>query len=361
MKSFKHLDHTTKALGVAGLAGVMMVSGCCTKSYKTASYKQRNVSYASAAPAESYSASEQVQTPTPTGRTEETKNMVVPLYQENLNVGKREVESGSVRLRKIVKTETVNQPVELRREELVIDRDNGNANGEKVLAQPFQEQETVIRLKREEPVIEKQTVPAGQVTVQTRTTQEQRNIQAQVRREDIDVDRHGAQNVIIGQNVHRSVRVQDSTGAGETSTGTSAGFEANVISDPAQLTTTTDASTLNGKQVRLNRCKVNRIVGEKLIVLDADNGQQIYVISNGGDLAKFHQGDKVMIKGTVKAGNASEAGLSGEAAQELSNRPLYIQADRIHMSGEGHDKDNDQSSSPNSNENQNQNTNENQK
>src|SRR3954465_11927925 len=80
MNSFKHLDRTTKTLGVAGLAGVMMVSGCCTNSYKTASYK--NTSYASAAPAESYSATttESAQTPTPTGRIEESnaKNMVVP-------------------------------------------------------------------------------------------------------------------------------------------------------------------------------------------------------------------------------------------------------------------------------------------
>jgi hypothetical protein len=38
MNSFKDLDRS-KVLAVAGLAGVMMVSGCCTKSYQTASYK----------------------------------------------------------------------------------------------------------------------------------------------------------------------------------------------------------------------------------------------------------------------------------------------------------------------------------
>ena len=356
MKSFKHLDRTTKAMGIAGLAGAMMVSGCCTKSYKTASYRQRNVSYASAAPAETYS--EQV--PTPTGRTEEAKSMVVPLYQENVNVGKREVDSGAVRLKKVVKTETVNQPIELRHEELVIDRDNGKAAGEQILAQPFQEQETVIRLKREEPVIEKQTVPAGEVVVQTRTAEEQRNIQAQVRREDIDVDKNGAQNVIIGQNVGRSVRIENS-GAGETPTGTSAGFEANVITDPAQLTTSANASAMNGREVRLARCKVNRIVGNRLIVLDAQNGQQIYVVSNGADLSKFHQGDQVTIKGTVKAGNASQAGLSGEAAQELSDRPLYIEANRIHISGQGQEQNQNSNYDQNQNQNQNQEPNENQK
>jgi len=313
----------------------MMVSGCCTKSYKTASYKQRNVSYASAEPAGSYS-TEQVQTPTPTGRTEEgSRNMVVPLYQENLNVGKREVDSGTVKLRKVVKTETVNQPIELRHEELVIDRDNGTGkNGEQILAQPFQEQETVIRLKREEPVIEKQTAQAGEVVIQTRTAQEQRNVQAEVRREDIDIDRHGAKNVIISQNLHRSVRAEESSGAGETSSGqtsgTGAGVQADVITDPGQLSA--DVSTFSGKQVRFAQCKVDRVIGERLIVLKANNGQKIYVVSNETN-ANCKQGDMVTITGTVDA-NASEAGLSGEASQELSNRPFYIKAQSVQISNQ---------------------------
>lgn len=336
MNSFKHLDRTTKTLGVAGLAGVMMVSGCCTKSYKTASYK--NTSYASAAPAESYSATttESAQTPTPTGRIEESnaKNMVVPLYQENLNVGKREVESGTVKLRKVVKTETVNQPIELRHEELVIDRESGAAKGgEQVLAQPFQEQETVIRLKREEPVIEKQTSQSGQIVVQTRTAQEQRNIQAEVRREDIDIDRHGAKNVIIGENVHRS---ETSSGAGETSsgqtTGTGAGVESNVITDPAQLSGSANVSSLSGREARLSNCKVHRVMGDRLIVLKTDNGQNIYVVANEKN-ENLKEGDKVTINGTVKT-NPTEAGLSGEAAQELSNRPCYIQAQQIQVSNQ---------------------------
>jgi len=344
MKSFKHLDCTTKALGVAGLAGVVMLSGCCTKSYKSASYKHSSSSYASAAPEGNYSAATtaqaQAQTPTPTGRTEENaKNMVVPLYQENVNVGKREVDSGTVRLRKVVKTETVNQPIELRREELVIERENGAAKGgEQVLAQPFQEQETVIRLKREEPVIEKQTVPAGAVTVQTRTTQEQRNIQAEVRREDIDIDKHGAQNVTIGQNVQGSARVENS-GAGETATGKGAGSEANMITSPDQITPE-NAASYNGWRVRFSNAKVDQVIGDRLIVLNANNGQKVYVVSNEGENLKCKKGDTVMVTGTVKAGSATDAGLSGEAAQELSNRQVYIQAQNVQIGGnEGQNQD----------------------
>ena len=46
----------------------------------------------------------------------------VKLTEEQVKVGKREVTAGGVRLRKFIRTETVNQPVELRREELVIER-----------------------------------------------------------------------------------------------------------------------------------------------------------------------------------------------------------------------------------------------
>src|SRR5687767_5544246 len=46
----------------------------------------------------------------------------VTLREEELKVGKRQVEYGGVRLKKIVRTERVNQPVELQREEVVIER-----------------------------------------------------------------------------------------------------------------------------------------------------------------------------------------------------------------------------------------------
>src|ERR1051325_6031887 len=210
MNSLRYVYRAT-SVSVAAVAGLALAAGCCTKSYKTASYHGSSAAYAStteqAAPA-----------PTPTGRVE-ANNMVVPLYEEKINVGKREVESGSVRLRKVVKTETVNQPIELRHEELVIDRESGaSAQGNKVLDQPFQGGETVIRLKSEVPVVEKQTAQTGQVVVQTRSSSIQTNIQGEIRREDIDIDRKG-ENVIIGQNVQGSAQPGAAVGAAETSTG----------------------------------------------------------------------------------------------------------------------------------------------
>jgi len=326
-------------VGVAAIAGLALASGCCTRSYKTASYRTHHQAYASAPVRESYETREQA--PPPTGRVEaNANNMVVPLFEEKVNVGKREVESGSVRLRKVVKTETINQPIELRHEELVIDRENGTARGgNQVLAQPFQEQETVIRLKSEVPVIEKQTTPIGEVVVQTRSAAQQTNIQAEVRREDIDIAKQGnTQNVIIGQNVHASVHVSDASGGAETTSGQTSGAEASVqagavITDPATLSTSSDASQWAGKQVQFSGLKVRRVIGDRIVVLDSGNNQPLCVYNKEG-AASFNAGDLVNVTGYIKSSSESrpDSSLNGEAARQLSSRPFYIEADKVEVS-----------------------------
>src|SRR4051794_20095081 len=62
-------------------------------------------------------ASEQ-QAPSNTPATSDSGTTVVPLYEESIKVGKREVDGGTVRVRKVVTTETVNQPVQTRREQV---------------------------------------------------------------------------------------------------------------------------------------------------------------------------------------------------------------------------------------------------
>jgi Domain of unknown function (DUF2382) len=55
-------------------------------------------------------------------RVERGEAVRVPISEEQVKVGTREVEAGAVRLRKVVHTEVVNQPVELRREEVIVER-----------------------------------------------------------------------------------------------------------------------------------------------------------------------------------------------------------------------------------------------
>jgi uncharacterized protein (TIGR02271 family) len=116
---------------------------------------------------------------------EETR---IPLREEELKVGKRQVEAGGVRLRKIVRTETVNQPVELQREEIVIERvaasDAGAASGE-----AFAEQDIFIPLRREEPVVQTESRVREEVRASKRTETERQQVSGNVRKEDVQVER----------------------------------------------------------------------------------------------------------------------------------------------------------------------------
>jgi uncharacterized protein (TIGR02271 family) len=243
--------------------------------------------------------------------------MVVPLYEEKINVGKREVETGSVRLRKVVKTETINQPIELRHEEIIVERQSGGAvaEGNKLLDQPFKEGETIVTAKSEVPVVEKQTTTSGQVVLQTRSSSIQTNIQGEVRREDVAIDKQG------------SVQGGEATGAAE-SPGGKASATAGVITDPTMLSTSADASQWNGKQVEFSGVKVRRVIGDKIVVLDGGNGQQIYVF-NKGQPASANAGDLVNVKGVIKTSADSSV---GDAAQELASAPYYIQAEKCEVS-----------------------------
>ena len=307
---------------IATLAGLTLAGGCCTRNASQASYSQpTTTAYAGPAPA----------------REIAQGDLVVPLHQESIRVDKREVDAGSVRLKKIVKTETVNQPIELRHEELVIDRQAGTGEEakNKALAEPFKEEETVIRLKREEATIAKQTVPAGQIVVQTRSTAEQTNVQAQIRREDIDIARLGnAQNVTIGKNIRGNFNTTANAGGAETpgskATGTvSSSEQFEIITDPARLPSD-NAATYVGRPVHFKGMKVRKVMGDRLLVVSTDNGRPLYAVCSE-KTATAHEGDVVIIKGKIKTRNGSTTvtGLDEKGSQLLMTQPYYIEVEKI--------------------------------
>jgi uncharacterized protein (TIGR02271 family) len=114
----------------------------------------------------------------------------VQLKEEELKVGKREVEYGGVRLRKIVRTETVNQPVELKREEIVVERvpvESGAVAGD---VSDFGDEEIYVPLRREEAVVEKTTRVREEVRLGKRTETENETVSDTIRREDVEIDRN---------------------------------------------------------------------------------------------------------------------------------------------------------------------------
>jgi uncharacterized protein (TIGR02271 family) len=315
MKSVSSFVDRSAAFTFAALVGLAAVTGCdCTGSHK-----------AKAQPSTYTGASTAPQEPTTTQQEQSTTtdNTVIPLYQESIKVGKREVETGTVRVRKIVKTETVNQPVELRHEEVVIDRQPNNQA--QPGAQAFQEQDFTIHLSKEEPVVEKTVTSSGQIVVQKRSASEQTNLTAQVRREDIDVARTGdSQNVVIGQNVQASSLPSGASGAAESPGGQTSTTESAPITDTATL-----ASSSAGRMVQFSGLKVDQVIGDRVFVLTSDGGQKVYAVASEAP-AGIKTGDTVNLSGTVRPSSGSSSlGLSGDAAQTISSQSIYVEAQKI--------------------------------
>ena len=114
------------------------------------------------------------------------RELDVPLAEENLEVGKRQVEAGRVRLRKVVHTEREQVPVELRHEDVRIER--VAATGTEVPANAFQEEEIDVPVMREEAVVEKTAHATGRVRVDKDVQTETQRIEGAVRREDVEID-----------------------------------------------------------------------------------------------------------------------------------------------------------------------------
>jgi uncharacterized protein (TIGR02271 family) len=126
---------------------------------------------------------------TSTDTTTGTESDSVRLHEEELNVGKRQVEAGQVRLRKMVNTEHQEVPVELQREQVEIERvpvsesDSISDN-----ASAFQDQEIDVPVMREEPVVGKETRTTGEVRLNKTVSTETETVGGDVRKEDVQVE-----------------------------------------------------------------------------------------------------------------------------------------------------------------------------
>jgi uncharacterized protein (TIGR02271 family) len=111
----------------------------------------------------------------------------VPIHEEKVNIGKREVQDGEVRLRRIVRTEQKNVPVELKREDVVVER--VPASEIRDTDRKIGDKDITIPLKHEEAVVEKRTEVTGGVRVKKKTDVEHKNVSETIRKEDVEVDR----------------------------------------------------------------------------------------------------------------------------------------------------------------------------
>ena len=118
----------------------------------------------------------------------------VPLHEERVEVDKRVVRAGGVRLRKVVRTRIVNQPVEVRYEEIVVERIAPEEmprglESRALPREPFAEGEMVLPEFAEEPLVTKRTEVVGGVRASLHADTRTEDVTTTLRREDVEVSR----------------------------------------------------------------------------------------------------------------------------------------------------------------------------
>src|SRR5690606_18948394 len=106
--------------------------------------------------------------------------------EEELTIGKREVEAGEVDLEKHVRTEHVRRPVSRRVEEVEVERRAARGGRGEI-----GEEEIRVPVSEEELVVEKRPRVKEELVVRKRPVEETEDIEADLRREEIDIETHG--------------------------------------------------------------------------------------------------------------------------------------------------------------------------
>ena len=118
-----------------------------------------------------------------------TARAVVPVVEEELTVGKREVETGRVRVTKLVHEEqrVVDQPVAT--EEVVVERVPVNRVVQGPVEVRHEGDTTIIPLLEEVLVVEKRLMLREEVRITKRRTETRRPQNVTLRKEDVKVER----------------------------------------------------------------------------------------------------------------------------------------------------------------------------
>lgn len=110
---------------------------------------------------------------------------------EELRIGKRTVQAGEVDVTRRVETERVQEPVTLRGERVDVERRpvSGRTASEDA---ELTAEEIRVPVMEEEAVVEKRPVVKEEVVITKHPTETRETIETDVRKEEIDVERHGA-------------------------------------------------------------------------------------------------------------------------------------------------------------------------
>jgi uncharacterized protein (TIGR02271 family) len=127
------------------------------------------------------------QTPT-SAATPGTQEQVIPLYEEELKVGKRTVDQGNVRVRVYTVEHPVQEGVTLREERVAVERRPVDRPASGMPGEAFQERTVDVATHREEPVIAKEARVKEEIVVRKEADQRTETVRDNVRHTEVEVE-----------------------------------------------------------------------------------------------------------------------------------------------------------------------------
>jgi len=158
-------------------------------------------------------------------------DMVVPIVEEEIHVGKREVESGGVRVNVGVEEVPVNEQVTLREETVNIERRQVNQPVDAGAFDQLSKTGTIeVREHDEQAVVSKEARVVEEIVINKEVEQRTETIQDSVRRTDVDIEQVGGQTRSSGVVETGRVSSSDvSTTSGSSMSGTTGSSDEGII------------------------------------------------------------------------------------------------------------------------------------
>jgi len=117
-----------------------------------------------------------------------TEEQVIPVYEEQLRVGKRAVEAGHVRVRVYTVERPVQEGLTLREERVAVERRPVDRPISGMPDQAFQERTVDVTTHREEPVIAKEARVKEEIRVRKEADQRTESVRDKVRHTEVEVE-----------------------------------------------------------------------------------------------------------------------------------------------------------------------------
>jgi uncharacterized protein (TIGR02271 family) len=121
-------------------------------------------------------------------RTDNTEQSM-KVMEENLEVGKREIETGGARLRSRVVSRPVEEAVRLREERVFVDRQRVDRPATDADFETFKEGTVEMREKAEVPVVRKEARVVEEVRLGKEVTEREETVRDTVRKTEVDVEK----------------------------------------------------------------------------------------------------------------------------------------------------------------------------